>query len=140
MPRITGSDLISFYDYYTPKQVYLYLTTTSTTANQALTGSYTPTLGTQVIILEATAEAYFTTASETLTILGTFTLKWGTDVLKGPITAVNPTSGSPFGFSMSFPKGIAVLGDGSKSVNAVTTPAVTTSIKWIIDLLAIEKT
>ena len=114
------------------------LTTTATTADQAV-GSAIPTNGKRFRIQAILIEVVYTTISTTAAHFGTITLRWGTDVILGPIQASNPSSGAPFGFVIATPKLVEVLGDGSKTVNAICTPAAVTSTVWKVSLIAYEE-
>lgn len=125
-------------DRSTHRHIQLYLTTTATTPNQALADPYTVPNGKKLIILEGYVEVRKTAPEATLELLGDMSLRWGTAVIKGPITAVNPNSGAPFGFPFSYPEGLSFEGDGSKTLNAVCSPSTAASIKWVIDLTCVE--
>jgi len=114
------------------------LTTTSTTANQQI-GSYTVPNGKIYHIVIIVVEVYYSTPSTTAALQGTLSVRWGTDVILGPLQAVNPSSAAPFGFIAPMPEGYEVLGDGSKTLNAVCTPAAVTSTVWKVSLIGFER-
>ena len=115
------------------------LTTTSTTADQSI-GSVTPTNRKKFIIQVIIIEVYLTTLDTTAVYLGTLKLRWGTDDLIGPFMASNTSSGALFGFVVPIPdEGLEVLGDGSKTLNAVCTPDAVTSTVWKVTVIGYEK-
>ena len=72
--------------------------------------------------------------------LGDLKLRWGTDDILGPFMASNTSSGALFGFIVPIPdEGLEVLGDGSKTLNAVCTPAAVTSTVWKVTIIGYER-
>lgn len=115
------------------------LVTTSVTADQEI-GSVTPTSGKVFKIQAIILEVYLTVLDTTAVYLGDLKLRWGTDALVGPFKASNTSSGALFGFVVPIPdEGLEVLGDGSKTLNAVCTPAAVTSTVWKVTIIGYEK-
>lgn len=124
---------------YTRKDQNWVLVTTSVTADQ-LIGSVAPSSGKNFKVQVIIIEVYLTALSTTAVYLGTLKIRWGTDVLVGPFMAVNTSSGALFGFVVPVPdEGLEVLGDGSKTLNAVCTPAAATSTTWRVTIIGYEK-
>lgn len=124
---------------YTRKDQNWSVITTSATADQAI-GSYAPTSGKKFKVQAIIVEVYLTTLSTTAAYLGTLKLRWGTDVLVGPFMASNTVSGALFGIVVPIPdEGLEVLGDGSKTLNAVCTPAAVTSTVWKVTIIGYER-
>ena len=109
------------------------------TADQ-LIGSILVTNGKTFKIQALIIEVYLTTLDTTAAYLGTLKLRWGTDDLIGPFMASNTSSGALFGLVIVIPdEGLEVLGDGTKTLNAVCTPAVATSITWRVTPIGYER-
>ena len=124
---------------YTRKDQNWSLTTTSVTADQ-LIGSILVTDGKTFKIQAIIIEVYLTTLDTTAAYLGTLKLRWGTDVIAGPLMASNTSSGALFGIIIIIPdEGLEVLGDGSKTLNAVCTPAAVTSTVWKVTPIGYER-
>lgn len=124
---------------YTRKDQNFSVVTTSTSADQSI-GSHTVTSGKKFKIQAIIIEVYFTTLSTTAAYLGTLKARWGTDVITGPFMASNTSSGALFGMIIIIPdEGLEVVGDGSKTLNAVCTPAVATSITWRVTIIGYER-
>lgn len=104
------------------------LTTSAVTANQQI-GTDTPTR--KVKIRTIVIEAYYTTLSTTPALLGDIELRInGTTFLL--LHASNTSSGALFGVSISYPKGLAI--EVGEVLDAVCSPAVATSIRWIVNI------
>jgi hypothetical protein len=114
------------------------LTTTSTTADQSI-GSRIIEAKWTYVMQAILIEVYLTTPSATAALMGTITVRWGTQAICGPFTAVNPTSSAPFGFVIPLPLGHELYGDGSTTINAVCTPAAVTSMSWRVCIIGYEK-
>jgi len=124
---------------YTRKDQNWALTTTSTNADQQI-GSYAPGSGKKFKVQAIIIEVYLTTLSTTAAYLGTLKVRWGTDDLAGPYMASNTVSGALFGILIPIPdEGIEVLGDGSKTLNAICTPASVTSTVWCVTIIGYER-
>jgi len=124
---------------YTRKEQNWTVTTTSVTADQSI-GSIVVTDGKTFKVQAIIIEVYFTTLSLTAAYLGSLKVRWGTDALVGPFMASNTASGALFGLIIPIPdEGIEVLGDGSKTLNAVCTPAAVTSTVWKVTIIGYEK-
>lgn len=124
---------------YTRKDQNWSLTTTSVTADQSI-GSVVVTTGKTFKIQAIILEVYYTTLSTTAAYLGTLKIRWGTDDIAGPFMASNTASGALFGLVIPIPdEGLELLGDGSKTINAVCTPAAVTSTVWRVTILGYER-
>ena len=124
---------------YTRKEQNWSLTTTSTTADQSI-GSLVVTAGKIFKVQAIIIEVYLTTLSLTAAYLGLLKIRWGTDALAGPFMASNTVSGALFGLVVPIPdEGLEVRGDGSKTLNAVCTPAAVTSTVWKVTVIGYER-
>jgi len=112
------------------------LTTASTTADQ-LIGSHTVGAGKTFRIQAIIVEVYFTTLSTTAEYLGTFKLQIGGSDWLGPFQATNTTSGALFGMVIPLPEGVDV--EENVKVEALCTPAVVTSIRWVVSVVGFER-
>lgn len=119
----------------TPKNAKGSLVTTAVTANQEIL-TYTPDNGVEFVITNEFIQVLLTTVSTTELKLGTITVKWGATEIFGPYIAINPTSCAPYGFDRAI-KAYKLVGDGVTALTVVCTPAVVTSITWIIELTGI---
>lgn len=115
------------------------LTTTATTADQQI-GSYTPDVLKHFVIQTIIIEVYFTTLSTTAALLGKLSLYFPKqlDYILKDLQASNTTSGALFGLIIQFPKGYASKHYRSQ-IKAICTPAVATSMKWIVQLLGYDE-
>jgi hypothetical protein len=114
------------------------LVTTSKLADQPI-GNYVVTSGKRYVIVAIFVEVYLTEISATAALLGLLSIRFGTDTIVGPFQAVNPTSSAPFGFIIPVAEGMEYVGDGSKALNAICTPATETSVTWKVNILGYER-
>lgn len=114
------------------------LTTTSVTADQEIGNRPVPK-GKKFCIQTIIIEVYYTTLSTTAALLGILKIMWGTDVIIGPFQASNTSSGALFGLVISIPGEYVVEGDGTKTLNAVCTPAAVTSTVWKVSAIGYER-
>jgi len=112
------------------------LTTASTVADQQI-GSYTVSAGKTFRIQAVLVEVHFTTLSTTAEYLGTLKLQIGGSDWLGPFQASNTTSGALFGMVIPIPEGVDVA--EGVVIRALCTPAVTTSIRWVVTLIGFER-
>jgi len=114
------------------------LTTSATTADQKI-GNYKPTVRKHFVVQLVIIEVYLTTLSTTPALLGKLTLyfpDYGEYIVKD-LQASNTSSGALFGLVIPIPEGWFEkhhLGE----VKAICTPAIATSIKWIVQLLGYD--
>lgn len=115
------------------------LTTTATTANQQI-GSYTPTVRKHFVIQLIIIEVYLTTLSTTAALLGKMSLYFPTytEYIIKDIQASNTSSGALFGLVIPIPEGWFEK-HYQAEIKAICTPAVATSMKWIVNLLGYDK-
>jgi len=112
------------------------LTTASTVADQQI-GSYTVSDGKTFRIQAVLVEVYLTTLSTTAEYLGTLKLQIGGSDWLGPFQATNTTSGALFGMVIPIPEGVDIA--EGVVIQALCTPAVVTSIKWVVTLVGFER-
>ena len=115
------------------------LTTTATTANQQI-GTYTPKVRDHFVIQLIIIEVYLTTLDTTAALLGNLSLyfpKYLEYILKD-LQASNTSSGALFGLIIPIPEGWFEKHYLSE-IKAICTPAVATSMKWIVTLLGYDK-
>jgi len=115
------------------------LTTTATTANQQI-GSYTPKVRKHFVIQLIIIEVYLTTLDATAALLGKLSLyfpTYGQYILRD-LQASNTSSGALFGLVIPIPEGYFEKHYRSE-IRAICTPAVVTSMKWIVNLLGYDK-
>ncbi len=114
------------------------LTTTSATANQSV-GSRIIANGTKYCIQAIIIEVYLSTLSETAALLGDIQLNFGGAAVLGAFKASNTNSGAMFGLIIPLPEEYVVIGDGSKTLEAVCTPAGITSTVWKMTIIGYER-
>jgi len=115
------------------------LTTTATTANQ-LIGSHKPDVRKHFVIQLIIIEVYLTTLSTTAALLGKLSVyfpNYGEYIVKD-LQASNTTSGALFGLVIPIAEGWFEKHHLSE-IKAICTPAVVTSIKWIVTILGYDK-
>lgn len=114
------------------------LTTTSTSADQEI-GSRTPADGKKFCIQAIFIEVYLSTISDTAALLGLLSVRWNGSAILGPLQASNTSSGALFGVIIPLPGEYVVIGDGSKKLDAVCTPAAATSTVWKVTIIGYER-
>jgi len=111
------------------------LATTATTANQEI-GTRTVTTGKRYVILAIIIEVYRTTFGTTAAGLGAISIRIG-DTAWITVYANQTSSGAPFGAVIPLPQGQEV--PSGTDVDAVCTPADTTSTTWKVNVVGYEK-
>lgn len=115
------------------------LTTTATTANQEI-GKYTPKVRSNFVIQVILITVYLTTLDTTAALLGKLSVyfpAYGEYIVKD-LQASNTSSGALFGLVIQVPEGWFEKHYQSE-IKAVCTPAVATSMKWIVQILGYDK-
>ena len=115
------------------------LTTTATTADQ-LIGNYKPAVRKHFVIQLVIIEVYYTTLSATAALLGKLTVYFPDylEYIVKDLQASNTSSGALFGVVIPIDQGWFEKHDLSE-IKAICTPAVATSIKWIVQLLGYDE-
>ena len=111
------------------------LITSSTTALQSI-GSITVSSGKKLRVNCIIIEAFYTTLDTTAAFLGDIRIRLSGSTKLGPYKASNTTSGALFGIIISIPDGWKI--DSDTALDAVCTPAVVTSITWIVNIIGYE--